>query len=75
MCSICSRPQSSTLQVRNMTAVLHSFDVYELLILPFDRRLSFINLPWSSVLLIFYFLPDLNQRCTCIIKCLMLIET
>lgn len=40
-------------QVRNKTIVLHSFDVLEILILPFDTRLSISNFPLSSVFFLF----------------------
>ena len=38
-------------QVGNTTFFIHSFDVYERLILPFDCRLSALNFSWSLVLL------------------------
>ena len=47
--------QKCLYQFRNMTVVFHSFDVFELLILPFDYGLSFLNFPWSSVFLRFSF--------------------
>ena len=51
-------------QVRNMTVVVHSFDVFELLILPlFWLRTIRFEYPWSSVFLWFYFLnwlPKIN---------------
>ena len=39
-------------QVRNMTVVFHSFDVFALLILPFYKGLSVFNFPWCLVLLL-----------------------
>ena len=42
-----------------MPVVIHSFDVFEPLILPFDNRLSVLNFPRSSVFLLFYILVGL----------------
>ena len=39
-----------------VTVVFQSFDVFELLILTFDKDISVWNFPWSLVFLIFYFL-------------------
>ena len=39
------RPQ----KIRNMTVVIYSFDVFELLILPFDQGLSVLNFVLSSI--------------------------
>ena len=38
-------------QVKNIAVVIHTFDVIELFILPFDYGLSFLNFPWSLVFL------------------------
>ena len=36
-------------QVRNIRVVIHSFDVFSLLILPFDKGLFVLHFPQSSV--------------------------
>ena len=41
-------------KVRNMTVVVHSFNVFYNLILPFDKELSALKFPRSSVFLWFY---------------------
>ena len=43
-------------QVRNMTVLIHSFDVFEVLIFPFNYGLSVLNFPRSSVFFWFFFL-------------------
>ena len=48
--------RSMTFIVRNMTVVVHSYDVFYHLILSFDKGLSVLNFPLSSVFLWFYFL-------------------
>ena len=42
-------PSFSLYQIWNMNVVIHSFDMFELLILPLDYGLSFWSFPRSSV--------------------------
>ena len=45
-------------QVRNMTGVVHSFDVFDFLIMPIDDRFFVYDyFPWSSVFLLFTCYP------------------
>ena len=39
-----------------MTVVINSFDVFDLLILPFYMSFSFLNCPWSSIFVKLLFL-------------------
>ena len=64
--------------VGSVTNVFHSFGVFELLILPFDKGLSDLNFPWSSVFSLFYFSHSFGHKlnffshyCFCIVHCSM----
>lgn len=42
-------------KVSNMTVLSHEFDVFDLLIVPFDQELSVTSFVWNWVFSLFYF--------------------